>query len=284
MATRIFITGAGGMLARDLAAVLHGAYEVVAQEEQELDICQPDAVSEAVHKFRPDVVINCAAFTRVDDCETEQEKAFAVNATGVKHIALACRKTAALLVHISSDYVFDGTKRQPYVESDEPHPLSVYGLSKRAGEDFVRSILDRYVIIRSLWLYGKGGTNFVDTIQQQAQEKKELRVVNDQTGCPTYTRDLAHAIKALLTINPQGIYHIANQGVCTWYQCACRIVELTHSSAVVLPISSEEIKRPAKRPAYSVLDCSKFIRATGMKLRHWDAALQEYLQVQQTEA
>jgi len=278
MAKKIFITGAGGMLARDLTAVLKESYEVIAQGEQELDICQREAVYDAFNTFRPDVVINCAAYTRVDDCETEQEKAFAVNATGVKNIALACRDTASLLVHISSDYVFDGSKRMPYVESDEPHPLSVYGRSKRAGEDFVRNILERHVIIRSLWLYGKGGTNFVDTIKQQAQEKKELQVVNDQTGCPTYTRDLALAIKALLAISPRGIYHIANQGICTWYQCACRIVELTHSNAVVVPITSDEIRRPAKRPAYSVLDCTKFTRATGMELRHWDAALQEYLQ------
>jgi len=229
-------------------------------------------------ELRPDVVINCAAYTRVDDCETEQEKAFAVNATGVKNIALACRDRGILLVHISTDYVFDGTKQEPYREADETHPRSVYGQSKLAGENFVRTVLTRYVIIRSLWLYGRGGNNFVATIQKLAQEKKELRVVNDQTGTPTYTRDLAHAIKALIEGNPQGIYHIANQGTCTWYEFARRIVELTSSPANVIPISSDEINRPAKRPAYSVLDCSRFIQETGMELRHWDAALQEYLQ------
>jgi len=280
---KILITGAGGMLAQDVDAAFQGSHEVISMGEHELDICYADRVHETIVELRPNVVINCAAYTRVDDCETEQEKAFAVNATGVKNIALACRDSASLLIHISTDYVFDGTKQEPYREADETHPRSVYGQSKLAGENFVRTILTRYVIIRSLWLYGRGGNNFVATIQKLAQGKKELRVVNDQTGCPTYTRDLAHAIKALLGGNPQGIYHIANQGTCTWYEFARRIVELTSSPANVIPISSDELERPAKRPAYSVLDCSRFIQETGMELRHWDAALQEYLQEQQAE-
>ena len=280
---KILITGAGGMLAQDVDAAFQGSHEVISMGEHELDICYADRVHETIVELRPDVVINCAAYTRVDDCETEQEKAFAVNATGVKNIALACRDSASLLIHISTDYVFDGTKQEPYREADKTHPRSVYGQSKLAGENFVRTILTRYVIIRSLWLYGRGGNNFVATIQKLAQGKKELRVVNDQTGTPTYTRDLAHAIKALLGGNPQGIYHIANQGTCTWCEFARRIVELTSSPANIIPISSDELERPAKRPAYSVLDCSRFIQETGMELRHWDAALQEYLQEQQAE-
>jgi len=280
---KILITGAGGMLAQDMDAAFQGSHEVISMGEHELDICHADRVHETIVELRPDLVINCAAYTRVDDCETEQEKAFAVNAEGVKNIAVACRDQRSLLVHISTDYVFDGTKQKPYREADKTHPRSVYGQSKLAGENFVRTILTRYVIIRSLWLYGRGGNNFVATIKKIAQEKKELRVVNDQTGTPTYTRDLAHAIKALIRGNPQGIYHIANQGTCTWYEFARRIVELTSSPAHVIPINSDEIDRPAKRPAYSVLDCSRFIQETGMALRHWDAALQEYLQEQQEE-
>jgi dTDP-4-dehydrorhamnose reductase len=275
---KILITGSGGMLAQDVDAVFQGFHEVITMGEQDLDICHGDKVHEKIDKIRPDVVINCAAYTRVDACETEQEKAFAVNATGAKNIALSCRDRGSLLVHISTDYVFNGTKREPYREDDETDPLSVYGQTKLAGENFVRTILTRYVIVRSLWLYGRGGNNFVATIQRLAQDKPELRVVNDQTGCPTYTRDLAHAIKALIGSNPQGIYHVANQGTCTWYEFARRIVDLTNSPAHVIPISSDEIKRPAKRPAYSVLDCSRFIQETGMELRRWDAALQEYLQ------
>jgi len=271
------------MLAQDVAVALKGSHEVITMGEHELDICHSETVNDIIEQSRPDLVINCAAYTRVDDCETEQEKAFAVNATGVKNIALACRDRGSLLVHISTDYVFDGTKREPYREADETHPLSIYGQSKLAGENFVRTILTRYVIIRSLWLYGRGGNNFAATIHKRAQEKTELRVVNDQTGCPTYTCDLAHAIKALIGVNPQGIYHIANQGTCTWYEFARRIVELTNSTAEVIPMSSDELERPAKRPAYSVLDCSRFIQETGMELRHWDAALQEYLQEQQAE-
>ncbi len=201
---KILITGAGGMLAQDVDAVLQGSCEIITKGEHDLDICHGDKVCEIIDNLRPDVVINCAAYTRVDDCETEQEKAFAVNAEGVKNIALACRDQGSLLVHISTDYVFDGTKQEPYREADETRPLSVYGQSKLAGEKFVRDILKRFVIIRSLWLYGRGGNNFVATIQKLAQEKAELRVVNDQTGTPTYTRDLAHAIKAMIRGNPPG--------------------------------------------------------------------------------
>jgi dTDP-4-dehydrorhamnose reductase len=274
---KILITGAGGMLAQDADRAFQGCYQVITMGEHDLDICHADKVHETIKNLSPDVVLNCAAYTRVDDCETEQEKAFAVNAEGVKNIALACRDRGSLLVHISTDYVFDGTKREPYREADETNPLSVYGQTKLAGENFVRAILSRYVLIRSLWLYGRGGNNFVATIQKLALEKKELSVVNDQTGAPTYTRDLAHAIKTLIGGAPQGIYNISNQGTCTWYEFACRIVELTNSATRVIPISSDEINRPAKRPAYSVLDCSRFIQETGMELRHWDAALQEYL-------
>jgi len=280
---KILITGAGGMLAQDVDAVLQGSCEIITKGEHDLDICHGDKVCEIIDNLRPDIVINCAAYTQVDDCETEHEKAFAVNAEGVRNIALACRDQGSLLVHISTDYVFDGTKKESYRETDETHPLSIYGQSKLAGEKFVRDILKRFVIIRSLWLYGRGGNNFVATIQKLAQEKAELRVVNDQTGTPTYTRDLAHAIKAMIGGNHQGIYHISNQGTCTWYEFACRIVKLTNSPVKVIPISSDEIKRPAKRPTYSVLDCSRFIQESGMELRHWDAALQEYLHEQQAE-
>jgi len=278
MSKKILLTGAGGMLAQATVAVLQPCFEVIPRREEELDICNSEAVHAAICSLRPDVVINCAAYTLVDACETEQEKAFAVNAAGVKYLARACRQAGSLLVHISTDYVFDGTKQAPYTETDIPHPLSVYGQSKRAGEQYVQEILEQYIIIRSSWLYGRGGNNFIATILRLAQDKKELNVVHDQRGSPTWTRDLSRALKALLDSNAHGMYHVCNQGNCTWYEYALRIVERAGLGVTVRPITTDQLKMPAPRPSYSVLDCSRFVRETGMALRHWDTALEEYLQ------
>ena len=273
---KILITGAGGMLAQDLVATLQTSCAVIPRSEYDLDICNREAVHDTICSVQPDAVINCAAFTQVDECETEKDTAFAVNAGGVKNLALACHHAACRLFHISTDYVFDGTKGKPYAESDEPHPLSVYGQSKLEGERYIRDILQHYVIVRSLWLYGRGGGNFVSTIIRLAGEHREIKVVNDQKGCPTWTLHLSQAIRALLDIDAQGIYHIANQGSCTWYEYACKIVERAGGGATVTPITSAQINRPAPRPAYSVLDCSRFTRETGMALKPWDIALEEY--------
>jgi dTDP-4-dehydrorhamnose reductase len=278
MSKKILLTGAGGMLAQDAVAVLQPSFEVIPRHEKELDICNSETVHAAVCSLKPEVVVNCAAYTLVDACETEQEKAFAVNAVGVKNLALACRQAGSLLVHISTDYVFDGTKQAPYTESDIPHPLSVYGQSKRAGEQYVQEILEQYVIIRSSWLYGRGGNNFITTILRLAQDKKELNVVHDQRGSPTWTRDLSRALKALLDSNARGMYHVCNQGNCTWYEYALRIVERAGLGVTVRPMTTDQLQRPAPRPSYSVLDCSRFVRETGMALRPWDTALEEYLQ------
>jgi dTDP-4-dehydrorhamnose reductase len=278
MSKKILLTGAGGMLAEDTVTVLQPCFEVIPRREKELDICNSEAVHAAMCSLKPDVVVNCAAYTLVDACETEREKAFAVNAVGVKNLALACRQAGSLLVHISTDYVFDGTKQAPYTESDIPHPLSVYGQSKRAGEQYVQEILEQYVIIRSSWLYGRGGNNFITTILRLAQDKKELNVVHDQRGSPTWTRDLSRALKALLDSNARGMYHVCNQGNCTWYEYALRIVERAGLGVTVRPMTTDQLQRPAPRPSYSVLDCSRFVRETGMALRPWDTALEEYLQ------
>ena len=266
MSKKILLTGAGGMLAQDAVTVLQPCFEVIPRHEKELDICNSEAVHAAVCSLKPDVVVNCAAYTLVDACETEQEKAFAVNAVGVKNLALACRQAGSLLVHISTDYVFDGTKQAPYTETDIPHPLSVYGQSKRAGEQYVQEILEQYVIIRSSWLYGRGGNNFITTILRLAQDKKELNVVHDQRGSPTWTRDLSRALKALLDSNARGMYHVCNQGNCTWYEYALRIVERAGLGVTVCPMTTDQLQRPAPRPSYSVLDCSRFVRETGMAL------------------
>jgi dTDP-4-dehydrorhamnose reductase len=280
MSKKIMLTGAGGMLAKDAVAILKSGFEVIPRREQELDICDAEAVRTAVCSLKPDVVVNCAAYTQVDICETEQEKAFAVNAAGVKHLALACQQAGSLLVHISTDYVFDGAKQTPYLETDVPQPLSVYGRSKHAGENYVAELLEQYIIIRSSWLYGSGGNNFIATILQQAHKQKELQVVNDQRGSPTWTRDLSRAIKALIDVNGRGIYHVTNQGSCTWYDYARAIVARAGLDVRVFPVTTAALKRPAPRPSNSMLDCSRFIRETGMPLRSWEDALEEYLQTE----
>lgn len=272
------------MLAQDLMLILKDSYRVIPQTEHELDISNAKAVFDTITTVKPDVVVNCAAHTQVDACEAEHDKAFAVNAHGVKHIARACRKADSLLVHFSTDYVFDGNTQQPYRETDTPHPLSVYGQSKLAGEQYIRDIAPRFIIIRSLWLYGKGGNNFIATIVRLARERTELRVVNDQIGSPTWTKHLSLAVKALLDRTALGIYHVSNQGSCSWYECAVKIVECLRAGIPVVPITSKEINLAAPRPHYSVLDCSKFEHATGIQLPSWDAALYEYITHEYREA
>ncbi len=243
----------------------------------DLDICNAYQTAELLAFQAPDCVINCAAYTNVDGCETDADNAFAANAEGVKNLALACRQSGARLLHISTDYVFDGTGQRPYVEEDTVNPLSVYGQSKLAGERFIQEILDNYAIIRTEWLYGRNGKHFVGRILQLAGERDTLEVVDDQTGTPTGTADLAMAIEALLAVPARGIYHVTNAGSCSWYVFAKKILAIAGSQTRVLPISSERLARPARRPAYSVLDCSKFIRETGHILLPWEQALENYM-------
>lgn len=265
------------MLARDVMRVLAGQHEIIAATHADLDIGNEAQTSDFLCARGPAAVMNCAAYTNVDACETDSARAFSANAEGVKNLARACRKAGAKLFHISTDYVFDGTKNGPYTEDDPPNPISVYGRSKLAGEHYVRELLDSYVIIRTEWLYGSQGSHFVGRIQQLARERDVLQVVNDQTGSPTWTEDLGRAIKALLMVPSQGIYNITNAGACTWFDFARKIVSCTGRPVRVEPIGSEQLNRPAKRPRNSVLDCSKFIRETGQILRPWERALDEYM-------
>ena len=274
---KILIMGSRGMLARVVTKELDGSCELYKRDTPELDICDKEMVLDDIRETKPDFVINCAAYTNVDGCEAEKESAFAVNADGAANIALACKESGSLLYHISTDFIFDGRKKSPYVETDEANPLSVYGRSKLEGERQVQSILTRYVIIRTAWLFGKGGNNFVSTIGKLSEEKDELKIVNDQFGCPTYALDLARAIKSLLSIPAQGIYHFCNAGICTWYAFGLKVVELMGQKTTVTPVTTREFVRPAVRPAYSVLDCGKFTAATGFRIRPWQDALKEYL-------
>jgi dTDP-4-dehydrorhamnose reductase len=278
---KILVIGAKGMLGRDLMEVLRSSFltdEVIGWDIEEIDIrVEKDTVGK-IETLRPRTVINVAAYTDVDRCESDEAEALAINAEGMKHVATAASRCHAKVVYLSTDYVFDGMKKAPYVEDDRPHPVSVYGRSKLKGEEYVQRAVKDALIVRTQWLYGKHGKNFVMAILRQAKEKKALSIVNDQTGSPTYTRDLSRAISVLLQQKATGIFHVTNSGHCTWYAFGREILKLSGIEGVeVLPITSEELGRPAPRPPYSVLDCQRLKVETGMELRPWAEALKEYL-------
>jgi len=278
---RILVIGAKGMLGRDLMGILHSSFskdEVIGWDIEEIDIRKEDDSVAKIKDLRPEVVIHLAAYTDVDGCESDKERAFAVNAEGTRHVALAASTCRAKMVYLSTDYVFDGKKGEPYLESDPPHPLNVYGHSKLKGEQYVQEWVEDSLIIRTQWLYGPFGKNFVDSILRQAGEKKTLSIVDDQTGSPTYTVDLAKVISGLIQFNARGIFHVANSDFCTWYTFAQAILKLSGVNRVkVLPISSKELGRPAARPSHSVLNCQKLKKETGLTMRPWSEALEDYL-------
>jgi dTDP-4-dehydrorhamnose reductase len=259
---KTLILGAGGMLGTDLRIIFPHA---ISFTRAELDITDKNAVFSVIDRHKPDTVINAAAYTKVDDCEDNIELAFSVNGTAPGYIAEACRRTESSLVHFSTDYVFDGKKKE-YTESDKPNPINVYGASKLEGERAIARAMDRYYIIRTSWLFGLHGGNFVDTMRKLSTTNKVVKVVNDQFGKPTYTKDLAQKIPEILNYD-YGIYHITNDGVCSWYEFASAIIP----NAV--PCTSEEFPRKAKRPKYSVL-----INMKTTPMRHWKVALSDYLE------
>ena len=274
---RVLVVGAKGMLGSDLMRSLSDTQQVIGTDVEDFDITSQKETLKALLNIRPEWVINVAAYTQVDRCEEEIELAFRVNAEGVKNLALACEEVQARLFHVSTDYVFDGEKHKPYVEEDAAVPVSAYGRSKLKGESYVRDILGNFIIIRIAGLYGRNGSNFVNTIIRMAQKRDKLTIVNDQWVSPTYTVDLSKAMEALIKVSPRGIFHVVNSGYCTWYQFACKILELTGSTIEVVPISSDQLNRPAKRPDFSVLDCKKFTEVTGMEMRPWEAAVKNYI-------
>ena len=277
----LLVVGAKGMLGRDLMGILHSSFsndEIIGWDIEEMDIQKEDESVAKIEKLGPEIVIHIAAYTDVDGCELDKEKAFAVNAEGTKHVALAASKCRAKMVYLSTDYVFDGEKGEPYLESDSPRPLNVYGHSKLKGEQYVQEWVKDSLIIRTQWLYGPFGKNFVASILQQAREKSALSIVNDQIGSPTYTADLAKAISGLIQFDARGIFHVTNSDLCTWYTFGKAILELSGVNRVrVLPISSKVLGRPAARPSYSVLNCQKLKKETGLTMRPWSEALKDYL-------
>jgi dTDP-4-dehydrorhamnose reductase len=276
---KILLLGCEGMLGGELFAQLKEDYEVVGKDIQDFDIASADDCRSMVEDNHPDMVINAVAFTDVDGCEAHRDKCFAVNADGVGNVALACRDRGIKIVHFGTDYVFDGAKGLPYCESDACRPMNVYGEAKLAGEKALFNITDNFLLVRTAWLYGARGKNFVKTIMEKAKSTKRLEVVDDQIGSPTYACDLAGAVKRLIEDDGAGIYHITNGGSCSWYEFAQAILEYAGLIDVeVKPIKSDKLARPAIRPCYSVLDSSEFYRITVMAMRPWRAALRDCVQ------
>lgn len=275
---KILVLGYKGMLGTDLVADLEGTHDVTGKDIEDFDIASVSECRGVIGGSHADVVINAAAYTNVDGCETDEAGSFSVNADGVKNVALACRESGIKLVHFSTDYVFDGTKNDPYVEDDVRSPINVYGRSKLKGEEYLTEISDNYLLVRTSWLYGRHGRNFVEAIVERAEKTGKLEVVDDQRGSPTYTVDLAAAVRVLIEGGHRGVFHLTNRGVCTWYQFALKILEYKGMENVsIAPIQSAQLGSPAPRPEYSVLSCRKFADATHRTMRFWQIALEEYM-------
>jgi len=276
----IVVAGARGMLGRELLGLPGEGARGLTRDE--MDITSVDSVKKTIAALRPSVVVNAIAYSNVDGCETDRDTAFRVNGEGVKNLAAATAEIGAKLVHISSDYVFDGAKGSPYLEDDPVNPLSVYGESKLAGEENARFNPD-HIIIRTQWLYGRHGNNFVETMLRLAKEKEELGVVDDQVGSPTWTFDLSFAIRALIDRGCRGTYHAVNSGSCSWFDFAGSIFAEKGIAIRLKPIASDELGRPARRPLFSVLDCGKLLKDTGVRLEDWRDALHKYFETKEDD-
>ncbi len=278
MTPRWLITGAGGMVATDLRRALERrGMDLVALAKSDLDITDARAVNAAVMSAHPSIIVNCAGYTRVDGAESSAATANAINGSSVELLAQAANSSRALLLHLSSDFVFDGRARTPYEVDAAPAPLSAYGRSKLLGEGAARHARE-HLIVRTSWLFGEQGPNFVAAIRNQIRKgTNPLRVVDDQRGRPTWTPHLAEALIRVAEAGGRGVIHYADQPECTWYDFACAIVEDLGARVIVKPVSTEEFPRPATRPAYSVLSTESYERLTGVKPESWREGLREYL-------
>lgn len=273
---RIALTGSDGMLGSAIQRVFHGNVDLVTFSLKNFDITDLDDAASKIRDAAPDYLIHTAAYTDVDGCEKHPEKAFRINGIGTRNITMACEDIKCPVMYISTDYVFDGTKGSPYNEWDSPNPINQYGISKLLGEHYVMALTNRFYIIRTSWLFGGNGNNFVDTISGLLSVKEEIEVVNDQVGSPTLTGDLAVKLKELVG-RGYGIYHITNASHCSWYEFAMEIGKSRPGKAKITPTTTDRFKRPARRPSYSVLD-NAVLRLDGRgELRHWKEALKDYL-------
>ncbi|MGG4000406.1 dTDP-4-dehydrorhamnose reductase [Anoxybacillus kestanbolensis] len=277
---KVVVTGAKGQLGTDVVHLLADrGYEVYGYGREELDITNFDQVKQVITEIRPDVVIHAAAYTKVDLAESEPDQAFLINAYGTRNVAVVSEAVGAKLVHISTDYVFDGMATTPYNEFAPTNPLSIYGKSKLAGEQFVRDLHSKFFIVRTSWVYGKHGNNFVKTMLKLAQERNELMVVHDQVGCPTYTVDLANCILELIQTEKYGVYHVSNSGHCSWYEFAKAIFEEAGIKVKVNPCTTKDFPRPAPRPAYSVFEHMALRLNRFKEMPHWRESLKNFVKI-----
>ncbi|MEG1862209.1 MAG: dTDP-4-dehydrorhamnose reductase [Oscillospiraceae bacterium] len=291
---KIIVTGSKGMLATQVIRDLQRGYTELGTipsvlknatltccDYDVLDITDGSACLDFIEKEQPDILINCAAYTNVDACETNQSDAFKVNALGPRNLAIACEKVGAKLVHISTDYVFSGEGSVPFCEYDRPDPQSVYGKTKLSGEEFVKQYCKKSFIIRTAWLYGYNGKNFVKTIVSAGAARGALTVVNDQMGNPTNAADLSHHILKVAAGQGYGTYHCTGKGECSWYDFACEIIRLSKVKATLTPCTTAQYNSPTKRPAYSSLDNMMLRVSVGDEMRPWQEALAAYFENQQ---
>ncbi|RYL93945.1 dTDP-4-dehydrorhamnose reductase [Sporolactobacillus sp. THM19-2] len=278
MSTKVLVTGGHGQLGTELTLMLQNrGYETFGLGHRDLDITNLSQVRDVFQTIHPDVVCHTAAYTAVDKAETDRNGAFLVNAYGTRNVAIAAEEAGAKLVYVSTDYVFNGEKEGTYSEFDQPSPLGVYGQSKYAGEQFVHDFSTKYFITRTSWVYGQYGGNFVKTMLKLAENHDRLKVVNDQRGCPTWTRDLAAKIIELIQTDQYGTYHISNSGSCTWYEFAKAIFEIKGIDIQVAPCTTEEFPRPAKRPHNSVFE-HMALRLNGFdEVENWKSGLKDFL-------
>jgi dTDP-4-dehydrorhamnose reductase len=280
MAT-ILITGANGQLGSEFRDVIahYPQHHFHFYSRAELDIADAQSVQAVFEQVKPDVCVNCAAYTAVDKAETETEAAFAINATGTQNLATACAQYGARFIHISTDYVFDGTGTEPYGEIHPTSPVNAYGQSKLQGEVAALKANPETIVIRTSWVYSAHGANFVKTMLRLMQSRPEISVVADQKGSPTYAADLAAAILQIIESGKWqgGIYHFSNEGVITWFEFAQAIKELSNAACTVHPITTQDYPTPAKRPAYSVMDKTKIQQTFGLQLKDWKESLQQCL-------
>jgi len=277
---KILIVGHKGMLGSELMKVFGGHHEVEGMDVDELDITSLPKCLDAVSDIAPHTVINAAAYTDVEGSEHNYAQCHAINGDGVRNLAVACKKFNLPMVHFSTDYVFDGTKGAPYGEEDTCMPINAYGRSKLEGERHLREELpDTHILVRTSWLFGKSGKNFVRSIIEKAKLQGELHVVSDQVGSPTYAKDLANAVKVLIDEDHRGTFHVTNRGYCSWYDYACKIIDYAGMKGIaVIPVASAEYRTAAVRPAYSILSSRKFMEVTHKTMRFWQVALSEYIE------
>lgn len=275
---KVLVVGGKGLLGTNIAPYFRERFDLVIADVDTWDITDRAAGEAELEKHDPDVVVNLAAITDVDGCEDDKrELAELVNGIAPGIVADVCNKRGVRFVHFSTDYVFDGTKKLPYKEDDATHPLSVYGATKLAGEKSALEKNPSTLIIRGQWLYGVGGQHFVTKVVSRAKQTGALHIVNDQRGSPTFTRDLAEPMAALIEKEKSGIFHLANSGSCTWFDFAEEIFSLLNIDVALTPVPSSEFPTKAARPAYSVFDMWKFQKATGLKMRPWKEALKSYI-------